>query len=248
MSQQAQPNPPTVFEAALDYARCGIPIFPCNPIDKQPLTPHGFKDATRDETQILAWWQQYPNAMVSAPMGPASGLWAIDLDVDPTKKIDGKATLDQLDATLAPPWLIALAKATKAKAWAKAALDRECKSVASAQPGTRNTTLNTAAFNLFQIVAGGGLDEQEVRDRLFEAAETCRLVTDDGAVSVEATIESGAQAGRKQPRTRPQPLSHGGIRPTIQIMDGQLLRILGETEDALLASGLPIFSRAGMLV
>jgi putative DNA primase/helicase len=31
-------------------------------------------------------------------------------------------------------------------------------------------------------------------------------------------------------------------------MDGQLLRILGETEDALLASGLPIFSRAGMLV
>jgi len=31
-------------------------------------------------------------------------------------------------------------------------------------------------------------------------------------------------------------------------MDGQLLRIIGETEDALLASGLPIFSRAGMLV
>ena len=248
MSQQAQPNPPTVFEAALDYARCGIPIFSCNPIDKQPLTPHGFKDATRDETQILAWWQQYPNAMVSAPMGPASGLWAIDLDVDPTKKIDGKATLDQLDATLAPPWLIALAKATKAKAWAKAALERECKAVAAAQPGTRNTTLNTAAFNLFQVVAGRGLDEQEVRDRLFEAAETCRLVADDGAAAVEATIESGAQAGKKQPRTRPQPPAHGGIRPTIQIMDGQLLRILGETEDALLASGLPIFSRAGMLV
>src|SRR6516164_1024238 len=248
MSQQAQPNPPTVFEAALDYARCGIPIFPCNPIDKQPLTPHGFKDATRDETQILAWWQQYPNAMVSAPMGPASGLWAIDLDVDPTKKIDGKATLDQLDATLAPPWLIALAKATKAKAWAKAALERECKAVAAAQPGTRNTTLNTAAFNLFQIVAGRGLDEQEVRDRLFEAAVTCGLVADDGATAVEATIESGAQAGRKQPRTRPQPLSHGSVRPTIQIIDGQLLRILGETEDALLASGLPVFSRAGMLV
>jgi putative DNA primase/helicase len=31
-------------------------------------------------------------------------------------------------------------------------------------------------------------------------------------------------------------------------MDGQLLRILSETEDALLASGQPIFSRAGMLV
>jgi putative DNA primase/helicase len=318
---QTQANTPTVLEAALDYARCGIPVFPCNPIDKKPLTPNGFKDATRDETQILGWWQQYPNAIIGAPMGPASNLWAIDLDFDPARKIDGKATLDQLiaqrgalpstwttitprggrhlifswdpnveirnsaskigpgidvrgsggyiclppsrnatggmyqwepggpqTAALAPPWLVVLAKATKAKAWAKAALERECKAVAAAQPGTRNATLNTAAFNLFQIVAGRGLDEQEIRDRLYEAAETCGLVADDGAASVEATIESGAEAGKKQPRTRPQPPSQSGIRPTIQIMDGQLLRILEQTEDALLASGLPIFSRAGMLV
>src|SRR5262249_52971104 len=31
---QARPGTPTVPEAALDYARCGIPVFPCNPIDK----------------------------------------------------------------------------------------------------------------------------------------------------------------------------------------------------------------------
>src|SRR5215813_427972 len=141
------------------------------------------------------------------------------------------------NAALAPPWLIVLAKATKAKVWAKAALERECKAVAAAQPGTRNTTLNTAAFNLFQIVAGRGLDEQEVRDQLFEAAETCRLVADDGAQQVWATINSGAAAGRQQPRYRPQPPPQGA-RPTIQLMDGQLLRILSETEDALLASGL----------
>src|SRR5262245_6860495 len=315
---QAQSNVPTVFEAALDYARCGIPVFPCNPIDKRPLTVNGFKDATRDETQILAWWQQYPNAMIGVPMGPASGLWAVDLDLDPARKIDGKATLDQLatqrgplpltwtsatprggrhlifaldpnveirnsaskigsgidvrgnggyiclppsrnatggeyrwepggpqNATLAPPWLVALARAKKAGAYAKAALERECKNVAAALPGTRNSTLNTAAYNLGQLVGGGALDEQEVRDRLFEAAETCRLVADDGAAAALATIDSGITDGRKQPRTRPQPPSQGGTRPTIQIMDGQLLRILGETEDALLASGLPIFSRAG---
>jgi len=57
MSPQPQQNPPTVFEAALDYARCGIPVFPCNPIDKKPLTSNGFKNATRDEPQILGWWQ-----------------------------------------------------------------------------------------------------------------------------------------------------------------------------------------------
>jgi hypothetical protein len=321
MSPQPQANQaPTELDAALEYARLGTPIFPCNPLDKKPLTTSGFKDATRDEAQIRAWWQKWPNAMIGAPTGPVSGMWVVDLDLDPARKINGKATLDQLitqrgsipetlttitprggqhlifawdnnveirnsagkigpgidvrgnggyvclppsknatggeyrwvangvaQAVLAPNWLIMLAKATKAKAWAKAALDRECKAVASAQPGTRNHTLNTAAFNLFQIVASGGLDEQEVRDRLFEAAETCGLVADDGAASVEGTIDSGAQAGRAQPRTRPQPPPQGA-RPTIQVMDGQLLRILGETEDALLASGLPIFSRAGMLV
>jgi hypothetical protein len=229
MSPQAQAAP-TVFDAALDYARCGIPIFPCNPIDKKPLTPSGFKDASRDETQILAWWQQYPNAMIGAPMGATSGLWAVDLDLDPARKVDGRATLDQLIAkhaalpptwvtitprggrhlifawdsnteirnsagkigpgvdvrgsggyvilppsrnatggeyqwepggpqatALAPPWLVALAKAKKASAYAKAALERECKNVAAAQPGTRNDALNTAAFNLFQLVAGGSL-------------------------------------------------------------------------------------------
>jgi hypothetical protein len=321
MSPQPQANKmPSELEAALEYAQLGIAVFPCNPLDKKPLTSSGFKDATRDEAQIRAWWQKWPNAMIGAPTGPISGMWVVDLDLDPARKIDGKATLDQLitqrgpipetlqtitprggqhlifswdnnveirnsagkigpgvdvrgnggyvclppsrnanggiyrwepngvaQAATAPAWLIALAKATKAKAWAKAALERECKAVAAAQPGTRNTTLNTAAFNLFQIVAGNGLDEQEVRDRLFEAAQTCGLVTDDGAASVEATIDSGAEAGRKQPRARPQPPPQG-VRPTIQVMDGQLLRILGETEDALLASGLPIFSRAGMLV
>jgi hypothetical protein len=320
MSAQPQPNQPTELEAALEYAQLGIVVFPCNPLDKKPLTGRGFKDATRDEAQIRAWWQKWPNAMIGAPTGPATGMWVVDLDLDPARKINGKATFDQLitqrgpipetlttitprggqhlifswdanveirnsagkigpgidvrgnggyvclppsrsaaggeyrwvsngiaQAAPAPDWLVTLAKATKAKAWAKAALERECKAVASAQPGTRNSTLNTAAFNLFQIIAGGGLDEQEVRDRLFEAAEVCGLVADDGAATVLATIDSGAQAGRAQPRTRPQPPPQG-VRPTIQVMDGQLLRILGETEDALLASGLPIFSRAGMLV
>src|SRR5262249_61001659 len=69
-----------------------------------------------------------------------------------------------------------------------------------------------------------------------------------GAQQVWATIDSGAAAGRQQPRTRPQPPPQGASRPNIQIMDGQLLRVLEETESALLVSGLPIFSRAGMLV
>jgi hypothetical protein len=317
---QAQANVPSELEAALGCARMGIPVFPCNPLDKGPLTPNGFKDATTDEAQIRAWWARWPNAMIGVPTGPASGIWVVDTDIDVAKKLDGEATLNQLIAqrgalplTLmtmtprggkhrifswdashdirssagrigpgidvrgdggyviwppshtasggeyrwdpdsaprsvpAPGWLIALAK-RKIRAWARAALDYECKAVASAQPGTRNATLNTAAFNLFQIVAGGELDEDEVRNALLAAATACGLIADDGLVSVEATINSGAQAGAQQPRTRPQPRVQTGPRPTIQIVGGQLPRVINETEDALVASGLPIFSRAGTLV
>jgi hypothetical protein len=153
----------------------------------------------------------------------------------------------------APNWLVTLAfkPKTRSQAWARAALDRECKAVAAAQPGTRNDTLNTAAFNLFQIVAGGGLDEQEVRDRLFEAAQTCGLVSDDGAASVEATIDSAYTAARTQPRTRPQPgpqPAQPRNRAVIQIVAGQLPRAADEIIDALLASGIPIFSRGNALV
>jgi hypothetical protein len=66
---QAQPNIPTEIEAALEYARGGWPVFPCNPLDKSPVTSHSFKDATTDEAQIRAWWTQWPNAMIGAPTG-----------------------------------------------------------------------------------------------------------------------------------------------------------------------------------
>ena len=322
MSPQSQSNAaPNELDAALEYARNGIPVFPCNPLDKKPLTPNGFKDATTNEAQIRTWWQRWPNAMIGAPTGSASGMWVVDTDKNPIKKIDGEATLAQLvvqhseipktlmtitprggkhriftwnssveirnsaskigpgidvrgeggyvclppsrnanggvyrwdtvdggaQAVLAPDWLIELAR-RKVSAWARAALDYECKTVAAAQAGMRNTTLNTAAFNLYQIVAGGRLDEEEVHDRLFEAAQACGLVADDGAAAVEATIASGAQAGRAQPRSQPRPRAPLGPRPVIQIIDGQRPRILDEVGSALLTSGLPIFSRGNSLV
>jgi Bifunctional DNA primase/polymerase, N-terminal len=319
MSPQSQAVP-IMLEAALnDYASKRIPVFPCNPLDKQPLTPHGFKDATTDEAQIRAWWTQWPNAMVGIPTGPRSDIWALDTDKDLANQIDGEATVAQLEArhgplpktrtsitprggkhrlfswdsnadirnsvrklgpgidirgnggyicvppsqtanggtycwedinlppAPAPAWLVSLAKLKKMTPRARAALDDEHKKVSSALPGTRNDTLNKAAFNLFQLVASGELDEQDARDRLYEAAEICGLVTDDGASSVWGTINSGAAAGRQQPRPRSQPQPQGGP-PVIQIKDGELLRIIDEIEDALLASGAQVFSRAGRLV
>jgi len=67
-------------QAALNIAATW-PVFPCNPLDKKPLTTHGFKDASRDITTIDAWWDKWPNAMIGVPMGAASGIWAVDPDV-----------------------------------------------------------------------------------------------------------------------------------------------------------------------
>ena len=49
----------------------------------------------------------------------------------------------------------------------------------------------------------GLLDENEVRRRLFAAAEACGLVNDDGADSAWRTIESGCEGAKTQPRVRP---------------------------------------------
>jgi hypothetical protein len=103
MSPQPQAGTsPNALDVALEFARKGLPVFPCSPLDKKPLTPHGFKDATADEAQIRAWWGGWPNAMIAAPTGPASGVWALDPDVDPVKQLDGIAVLNQLVAQHGP--------------------------------------------------------------------------------------------------------------------------------------------------
>jgi hypothetical protein len=87
--------------------------------------------------------------------------------------------------------------------YGRTALRAECDKLAALPENSgRNNALNSASFSLFQLVAGGELDEEKdrVRECLFAAAEACGLVAEDGAASVHATIESGAKAGRLQPR------------------------------------------------
>jgi hypothetical protein len=45
-----------ILDAALDAAARGWPVFPLAAGGKQPLTKHGFKDATIDPAQVRAWW------------------------------------------------------------------------------------------------------------------------------------------------------------------------------------------------
>ena len=290
----------SMLDAVLHYATVlRIPVFPCNPDDKRPFTLHGFKDASREETQIRAWWARFPEAMIGIPTGENSGIWVLDIDVDPTKGVNGFPLWSELiarngevPATLtsitprggrhlfflwqpqftikstqgvpgdgidirsnggyvilppsaradgstyrwdpqagnapvpAPAWLVALVSQRKeftgrgkaarksAKrdlAWAMAALEDECNKIAATPPGQRNAALNLGAYNVYQILYGnpGLLDEEMVRQRLFEAAEKCGLVADDGTDSAWRTIESAAAGAQTQPRVRPLALAGG---------------------------------------
>ena len=59
----------------------GLPVFPCGP-NKQPLTPHGFKDATTSIETVGNWWEAHPDALPAVPTGKASRLLVIDIDPD----------------------------------------------------------------------------------------------------------------------------------------------------------------------
>lgn len=64
---------------AMKLASRGFPVFPLTPRDKHPLPgTHGFKDATTDPVQILAWWAQTPDANIGLATG--RGMFVLDLD------------------------------------------------------------------------------------------------------------------------------------------------------------------------
>lgn len=68
-------------EAAVALGSVGVPVFPVAVGGKQPLTRHGFHDATTNLDQIRRWWSATPGANIGMPTGAASGLVVVDVDV-----------------------------------------------------------------------------------------------------------------------------------------------------------------------
>lgn len=71
-----------LLKAALAYARRDVPVFPCEPAGKRPLTRNGHWDATTDPRVIERWWKRWPSANVGVPTGKKSGLVVLDVDLD----------------------------------------------------------------------------------------------------------------------------------------------------------------------
>lgn len=90
---------------------------------------------------------------------------------------------------------------TREQRYAASALHRELAVLASAVEGSRNDTLNRAAFNLGQLTATGLLDRDQVVAELERVATGIGLGPDES----RRTIASGMAAGLRRPRSAPAP-------------------------------------------
>ena len=72
---------PNVGTAARHLAQAGVPVFPCVPLGKQPLTRRGFLDASSDPARVAQWWDRWPDANIAMPTGTPSGIVVVDVDV-----------------------------------------------------------------------------------------------------------------------------------------------------------------------
>lgn len=82
---------------ASDLASAGVPVIPCVPGQKRPLTARGFHDATTDLAQITQWWTRWPDANLGLPTGAISGVVVVDVDI--REHVDGRESMRRaLDA------------------------------------------------------------------------------------------------------------------------------------------------------
>ncbi len=99
-----------------------------------------------------------------------------------------------------------------ASPWAKAALAGELDKVTAAREGTRNVTLNGAAFKVGQIVGGGALDRGTAESQLLAAARQCGLPESEAKKTISSGLAGGIQRPRQRPETSP-PTGGGGASP-----------------------------------
>lgn len=138
---------------------------------------------------------QFELSPLGAPVPPAPAellRLVLEKHDEPKRTRGGATTADAIGDSSA--------RSEAQRRYALSALDYELASVRGAKKGHRNHTLNAAALSLGKLIPHGLLIETAVRDLLFQAAEACGLVKDDGAKAAEDTIDSGLRAGMATPR------------------------------------------------
>ena len=90
--------------------------------------------------------------------------------------------------------------ANEASGYGMKALESECRDIARALEGARNSGLNAACFNIGALVAGGEINEAYALNCLWQSAQQSGLPVGE----FEKTLASGFQAGKLNPRSAPK--------------------------------------------
>jgi AAA domain/Bifunctional DNA primase/polymerase, N-terminal len=137
--------------------------------------------------------------------------WLLDKIVAGKEKPEQKIS-EQAQATVRPPTGYvdhyeaygAESHRGNGEGYIEATLNGAHDDVVRAPKGQRNPQLNDSSMWLGHFVGGGVLDEQKVIDTMLNASAASGLIADDGKAQCLATIRSGLEAGKAQPRGIPQ--------------------------------------------
>lgn len=76
--------------------RYRVPVLPCDPATKSPMVEGGKLSASLDPAQIVAWWSEFPDAMIG---GRCDGLVVLDFDAYKRGHAEDLTALGDLPAT-----------------------------------------------------------------------------------------------------------------------------------------------------
>ncbi|WP_074117167.1 bifunctional DNA primase/polymerase [Bradyrhizobium sp. AS23.2] len=82
--------------AAVELARRGFSVFPCNPANKTPLTPNGFHDASSIPGEVAKMFSA--GVMIGLPTGVLNGVIVVDIESVEGHGVDGDADVEALAA------------------------------------------------------------------------------------------------------------------------------------------------------
>lgn len=129
--------------------------------------------------------------------------WAVPLTSTPPATAPDwlMKILDPPEPPRAPRPPLDLKSQEKAVHYIEAALDGECRAIATMGPNTgRNQRLFQASANLGELVGANLLPQHIAEHALETASAECGLLKEDGLHAIRATIASGMRKGMASPR------------------------------------------------
>jgi hypothetical protein len=148
-------------------------------------------------------WRGRGGCVLAPPSRHASGgyyRWLVGLDQAPLFEVPAAlyARLDPNPPTTTAP-VGTVGPAAPGHPYARRVLAAELAALGRATPAHRNHTLNCTAFKVYRYVAGGLLNDDDVRNAFTEAALAIGLDT----AEVDRTLASARTAGLANPRGVP---------------------------------------------